>query len=142
MLCHRVLSPRVHKTRQIYLCNSEAARLSGIKVKKNVFITYVISGLLAGIAGIVMTGKLNTAQPLGGEGYELDAVAAAVIGGISMIGGEGNVLGTFLGVLLITILRNGMSMLTVNTYWQKIILGVVMISAVMFDTLRHKSTRK
>ena len=118
--------------------NAEAARLSGVKVNYYRYSAYVISGITAAIASIVMTGRLNSAQPIAAEGYELDAIAAVILGGTSMAGGQGSLIGTFLGAVIMTIARNGMNILNVHTYWQKVVIGSIIILAVMFDVLRHK----
>jgi ribose/xylose/arabinose/galactoside ABC-type transport system permease subunit len=129
--------------RSIYVLggNVEAARLSGIRVRAIKFLTYVICGATAAIASMVMVGRLNSAQPIAADGYELDAIAAVVLGGTSMNGGAGSIWGTLLGALTMTIMRNGMNLLNVHTYWQKIINGIIIIVAVMFDTLRDKDKR-
>jgi ribose/xylose/arabinose/galactoside ABC-type transport system permease subunit len=116
--------------------NKEAAKLSGINVDKATIIVYIISGLCSSIAGIVLVGRLNTANPTAGSGYELDAIAAAVIGGTSMTGGEGKIVGTFIGALFIGVLRNGLTIINASAYIQQIIIGVVIIVAVLSDTLR------
>ncbi|MGI6153972.1 MAG: ABC transporter permease [Christensenellaceae bacterium] len=118
--------------------NKEASRLSGINVNKTVLITYIISGFCAGLAAVLMGGKLNSANPTSGTEYEMDAIAASVIGGVSMSGGEGGVIGTFIGAVLISTLRNGLNILGVSSYWQQIVIGAVIIFAVMADALRKK----
>ena len=121
--------------------NSEAARLSGIRVNLDKFLAYAICGACAAVASIVMAGRLNSAQPIAADGYELDAIATATLGGVSMSGGSGSIWGTFLGAITLTIVRNGMNLLNVHTYWQKIIIGAIIIIAVMFDTLRSKDKK-
>jgi ribose transport system permease protein len=116
--------------------NREASRLSGINIDRVIFAAYVISGLLAGLAAIVLTGRLNTATPQAGEKYEMDAIASVVIGGASLAGGRGNVIGTFIGALIISVVRNGMNILNVNTYLQQILLGAIIIGAVFIDAMR------
>ncbi len=118
--------------------NAEAARLSGVKVKFYRYLAYAISGLTAAAASIIMTGRLNSAQPIAAEGYELDAIAAVILGGTSMLGGEGSVIGTFLGAIVMTIARNGMNILNVHTYWQKVVIGLIIILAVTFDLIRKR----
>lgn len=118
--------------------NKEASRLSGINIDRVTFATYVISGLMSGIAAIVLTGRLNTATPQAGTQYEMDAIASVVIGGASLAGGRGNVIGTFIGALIISVVRNGMNILNVNTYLQQIFLGLIIIGAVFIDAMRGK----
>ena len=117
--------------------NADAARLSGVKVNKYKFIAYVVCGATAAVAGIIMVGRLNSAIPIAADGDELDAIAAVVLGGTSMNGGVGRVWGTFLGALTMTIVRNGMNLLNVHTHFQRIVIGVIIIAAVMVDTLRR-----
>jgi ribose transport system permease protein len=98
----------------------------------------VIIGVLSGLCGLLLIGQMNSADPSFGKGYELDVIAATVIGGISMTGGEGNIFGVLLGALLMGILKNMFVQLAVSGYWQTIILGVVIIGAVMIDSIRKK----
>ena len=116
--------------------NEEAARLSGINVKKYKMSAYVISGFFAAVAGIIYTAKLNSAQGIAGEGYESDAIAAAVIGGTSLRGGRGVIWGSLLGAIVIGIIRNCMNLLNVSSYIQQIVLGIVILLAVLFDSYR------
>lgn len=118
--------------------NEEAARLTGIKVERSLIKVYAISGLLAGIAGVVMAGRLFSAQPTGGTGYELDAIAAVVLGGTSFVGGFGRIQGTIIGVLIIAVLTNGLVLLNVDFYWQMIVKGGVIVAAVLLDRIRRK----
>jgi ribose transport system permease protein len=126
--------------RNIYAVgNSQrAAKLSGIFVDRIVISVYVIMGVLAGLGGLLLVGQMNSADPSFGKGYELDVIAATVIGGISMTGGEGNIVGVLLGALLMGILKNMFVQLAVSGYWQTIILGLVIIGAVMIDSIRKK----
>lgn len=117
--------------------NFEAARLSGIDTKKVLLSIYAISGFLAACAGIILTARIVSGQPTSGTGYELDAVAASVIGGASLLGGEGTVLGTVIGAFVIGVLRNGLNLLNVSAFWQQIAIGIVIIAAVYFDGLRR-----
>jgi len=119
--------------------NKEAAKLSGINVDRTMITVYSLSGLLAGIAAVILVGRLNTAQPTAGLNYELDAIAATVIGGTSMSGGEGKIIGTFIGALFIGVLRNGLNILNVSAYIQQVVIGVVIIAAVLSDTIRDKN---
>jgi ribose/xylose/arabinose/galactoside ABC-type transport system permease subunit len=116
--------------------NEEATRLSGINVDRNKLKAYMWGGLMAGIAGIMLTSRLNSAQPTAGFGYELDAIAAAVIGGTSMSGGVGTAIGTLLGALVLSVIRNGLNLLSVPTTWQQVVIGVVIIGAVFLDNLK------
>lgn len=118
--------------------NKSAARLSGIKVKKVNTIAYVFSGLFAGIGGVLLTARLNYATPLSGEGYELDVIAATVIGGTALSGGSGNILGTLVGALMLGTLRNGLTLLNVSSFYQKIIIGTVIIAAVFVDRAKDR----
>lgn len=118
--------------------NLNAARLSGIQVKKITTIAYVFSGLFAAIGGVMLTARLNYATPLSGQGYELDAIAGAVIGGTALSGGKGNVLLTFLGAILLGTLKNGLTLLNVSSFYQQIITGIVIVVAVYLDKLKEK----
>ncbi len=115
--------------------NVEATRLSGINVQKVMFSAHAWSGLMAGLAGIVMTARLNSAQPTAGDGYELDAIAASVIGGVSLAGGEGNAIGVFLVALIMGVLRNGLNLMNVSANWQRVAIGLVLILAMSLDTV-------
>lgn len=119
--------------------NEEAAKLSGINVKLNKFLVYLVSGLTSGLGAIILTSKLNAAQSQAGAGYELDAVAACVIGGTSLNGGKGFIWGTLIGALIIQVIQNGLNLLNVSSYLQQVITGVVMCGAVAIDTMRQKS---
>jgi len=116
--------------------NRKATELAGINVKKYEMSAYLISGLLAGLGGVLLTARLNYATPLSGEAYELDTIAATVIGGTSLAGGEGGLLGTLVGALLLGTLRNGLTLLNVVSYYQQIIIGCVIILAVFYDRFR------
>ncbi|GAA2772592.1 substrate-binding domain-containing protein [Saccharopolyspora taberi] len=118
--------------------NAEAARLSGIKVSRQRLLIYALSGLFAAVAGILLAARLASAQPEAGSGYELDAIAAVVIGGASLAGGVGSALGTFVGALVLAVLRNGLNLLDVSAFWQQVAIGAVIAVAVLFDTLRQR----
>jgi ribose transport system permease protein len=118
--------------------NSEAARLSGVNVSGVTLFTYVLSGALAGLTGCVLMSRLVTAQPNEGVMYELDAIAAAVIGGTSLIGGVGTISGTMIGAFVIGILRNGLNMNGVSAFTQQIIIGLVILVTVWIDQLRNR----
>ena len=99
---------------------------------------YLFSGIMSGIAAVMLTGRLDAAQPVAGEGYEMQAIAATVIGGTSMTGGEGRLSGTIVGALFISVLNNGLNLLNVSSYIQQIAIGLVIIFAVALDSLRSK----
>ncbi len=119
--------------------NEEATRLSGVNVNRWKIIIYAVAGLFVGLAGIIVTARTASAQPGQGMGYELDAIAAAVIGGTSLSGGEGSVVGTLIGALLISTLRTGLSVGGVPDQWKSVITGLVVIGAVFLDILRRRS---
>lgn len=122
--------------------NKEAAMLSGIKTKKNYIITYIISGLLAGFAGILTSSWMSTGQPTAGNGYELDAIAACVIGGASLSGGKGSIVGTFGGVFLLTILTNIFNLVGLPSYYQRIAKGLIIVFALLLNKVVAKSKSK
>lgn len=111
----------------------QAARLSGVNVNRVKMIAYVCAGALAGVAGLLLTARLDSATPTAGETFELDSIAAVVIGGASLSGGRGSILGAVLGCLIIGILNNGLVLLGVSPFWQKVIKGMVIIIAVAID---------
>ncbi|WP_438290336.1 ABC transporter permease/substrate-binding protein [Streptomyces sp. HUAS TT7] len=119
--------------------NEEAARLSGLRVKRQKLVIYGLSGLFAAVAGIVLASRLVSAQPQAAQGYELDAIAAVVIGGASLSGGVGKASGTLIGALILAVLRNGLNLLSVSAFWQQVVIGVVIALAVLLDTLRRKA---
>lgn len=121
--------------------NTAAARLSGINVDKTLVIVYSLSGLMAGLAALMLAGRTNSGFPNAGSGYELDAIAAVIIGGASFSGGSGSIGGTAIGVLLIAVLRNGLVLLNVPTEWQTVAIGLVIIGAVSIDVLRQRARR-
>ncbi|MBB4571023.1 ABC transporter permease [Rhizobium leucaenae] len=116
--------------------NEKAARTSGISTKIIVGATYVISGLLAGLAGLVLTARTTAALPQAGIGYELDAIAAVVIGGTSLAGGRGSLLGTLIGALIIGTINNGMDLMGVSSYYQQVLKGTIIVVAVIADQIR------
>lgn len=118
--------------------NKEAARLSGVNVKKYHILAYVICGLFAGLASTAYSSVYATIQPGSGSGFELDAIGAAIIGGVSMSGGMGSIVGTFFGVLVICLLKTGLPFVGLNANWQQIITGIVLIAAVMIDIIKRK----
>lgn len=113
--------------------NEEAARASGIRVNRVKLFAYILCGLLAGLAGVVLAARINTGQPNAGIAYELDAIAAVVIGGTSLMGGRGSIMGTVIGVLIIGVINNGLDLLNVSSYYQQIVKGVIIIGAVLLD---------
>jgi len=119
--------------------NEEAARLSGLRVKKQKLAIYALSGLFAAAAGVVLASRLSSAQPQAAQGYELDAIAAVVIGGASLAGGTGKASGTLIGALILAVLRNGLNLLSVSAFWQQVVIGVVIALAVLLDTVRRKA---
>ncbi len=117
--------------------NEEATRLSGIRVDLFKTIVYVVSGATAGVAAFMLTARLNSAQPIAGVSYELTAIAATVIGGTSLAGGEGKVVGTIIGALMISIIQNGLNLLNVSSYISQIVIGTVIVGAVLLDRFRQ-----
>lgn len=117
--------------------NEEAVRLSGVNVTFWKIVVYTVSGAICGIAGLLIASRLNSAQPALGQGYELDAIAAVVIGGTSLSGGTGTVLGTIIGALIMSVLTNGLRILSVAQEWQTVLTGVIIILAVYADILRR-----
>lgn len=113
--------------------NKRAALVSGVNVKITEFIVYVICGFCAAFAGLLLSSRIQTGQPAGGEGYELDAITAAVIGGASLSGGKGSIFGSFIGILVVGILTNGLDLLNVSSYYQQIIKGAIILLAVLAD---------
>nr|WP_304362701.1 hypothetical protein [Gilliamella apicola] len=118
--------------------NEAATRLSGINVDKVKIIVYAISGLLCALASTIEVARLSSAQPTAGTGYEMDAIAAVVLGGTSMSGGRGKIIGTLVGALILGFLNNGLNMLGVDAYYQMIVKGVVILLAVLVDKKTNK----
>lgn len=118
--------------------NEEAARLSGVNVDAWKMAVYTLGGLFSGLAGVLIAARLNSAQPSLGQGYELDAIAAAVIGGTSLSGGEGTILGTVIGAFIISTLTNGLRILSVPQEWQTVVTGAIVIVAVYLDIVRRR----
>ena len=113
--------------------NENAANVSGIRVHRVKIWVYIINGALSGLAGILLASRISSGQPNSGLGYELDAIAAVVIGGTSLFGGRGTMLGTIVGVLIIGVINNGLNLLNVSSYWQQIIKGLIIAGAVILD---------
>lgn len=135
-----VVLERTKFGRHIYAIggNRDAARLSGVKVKVVEMIVYLFSGLFAGLGSVLLTARLNYATPVAGNGYELDTIAAVVIGGTALSGGQGRIIGTLVGALMLGILRNGLTIVNVSSFFQQIIIGAVIIIAVFADKLNEK----
>ena len=119
--------------------NEEATRLSGINVDKYKTLAYTLSGLCAAIASVILVSKLNSAQSTAGLDYEMDAIASCVIGGTSLLGGFGSVWGTFVGAIIMIVIRNGLNLLNVSSNLQKLVIGIVILLAVLADAIRHKA---
>ena len=117
--------------------NEEAARIAGVRGDRTKRIVYALCGLMSSIAGIATAARLGVGQSTAGQGYEMDAIAAVIIGGASVNGGVGTVLGSVLGAAIMGVLRNGLVLLNVSAYWQQAVLGVVIVVAVSFDKLQH-----
>lgn len=113
--------------------NEEATKLSGLNTDKIKIAVYTISGILASVAGIIITSRLFSAQPTAGDGYELDAIAAVVLGGTSLTGGKGKITGTIIGALIIGVLSNALNILDVSSYYQMMVKGAVILVAVLLD---------
>lgn len=136
-----VLATKTPLGRYIYAIggNENAARLSGIKIHKIKLIVYTLAGGLAALGGLMVTARLDSAQPNAGTGYELDAIAAVVIGGTSLSGGRGSILGTVLGAIIIGVLNNGLVLLNVSPFWQQVVKGMVILLAVIIDRANAKN---
>lgn len=113
--------------------NEEAAKLSGINTDRVKIAVYAITGFLAALSALILTSRLNSAQPTAGESYELDAIAAVVLGGTSLNGGKGWIFGTLVGALIIGVLNNGMNLIGVSSFWQQVVKGIVILLAVLMD---------
>jgi ribose transport system permease protein len=126
--------------RQIYACGSnlEAAKLSGINAIGTRMFAYCMSGFSAAICGILVTSRISSAQPMAGQGYEMEAIAAAVVGGVSNNGGQGTIINTVIGALIMGVLRNGLNLNGISSFWQQIVIGIILVGAVAVDARRHK----
>lgn len=135
-----MLVNRTHFGRHIYAVggNAQAASFSGINVQKVKFWVYTFTGIMAGLAGVVIASRLYSGQPRSGEGAEMDAIAAVVVGGTSMSGGSGRLGGTLIGVLIIGVLNNGLNLMGVDSNWQYIVKGMVILLAVYLDFIRNR----
>ncbi|MDO8539405.1 MAG: ribose ABC transporter permease [Opitutaceae bacterium] len=136
-----VVTKRTRFGRHIYAVggNERAALLTGLRVNRIKIAVYTLAGALAGVAGLIVTARLDSAQPNAGLGYELDSIAAVVIGGTSLSGGRGSVMGTVLGCLIIGVLNNGLFLLNVSPFWQQVIKGGVILLAVAIDKMNVRS---
>lgn len=122
--------------------NIEATRLSGVNVKKTIYMVYTLAGVLFALAGLILTARVNSGQPTAGIGYEMDVITCVVLGGVSISGGEGNILGVVVGVLLMSTLQNGLVLMNVSDFWQQVVKGCVLILAVTMDKLVQKSKQR
>jgi ribose/xylose/arabinose/galactoside ABC-type transport system permease subunit len=136
VLFHFVLT-RTRFGRYVYAIggNEEATRLSGVSVGFHKTMVYALSGLMSAVAAVLLTARLNSAQPIAGMMYELDAIAATVIGGTSLLGGSGTLPGTLIGALIMGVLRNGLNLLGISSFLQQIVIGLVIIGAVLVDSM-------
>jgi ribose transport system permease protein len=137
-----VLMSKMRLGRYIYAVggNREAARLSGVRVERVLMFAYVASAVVAGLGGVIMASQLKSGSPTYGAMYELYVIAAVVVGGASLNGGQGKMLGTLIGALTIAVIQNGMNLTNVESYTQKVVLGLVILAAVLIDTLRHQKS--
>jgi ribose transport system permease protein len=118
--------------------NAEAVRLSGVNISRYLTMIYTFCGLLCGLAGVILASRLRSGQPTAGTGWELDVIAACVIGGASLSGGEGTILGAIIGALIMGVLRNGCNLLDISAFWQQVAIGAIIVAAVFIDQYRHK----
>jgi ribose transport system permease protein len=121
--------------------NETAAGLSGINTDRTKIMVYTLCGLLTAIGGLLMTARLGVASPTAGSGYELDVIAAAVVGGTSLAGGEGTILGVLIGAAIMQVLRTGLVLMGVSAYWLQAVQGLVIVVAIMLDQLRKRRTK-
>lgn len=142
LLAH-LLTTRTRVGRYIYAVgsNAEAVRLSGVSVQKILLFVFILNGLLAGLGGVVMASQLRSGAPTYGQMYELYVIAAVVVGGTSLAGGQGKVFGTLLGAFIIAVIQNGMNLTGIESYTQKVVLGLVILGAVLLDTLKQRGTK-
>lgn len=135
-----ILLNRTRFGRHVYAIggNREAARFSGIKIPRTITIVYIISGFSAGLSGVILAARMSSGQPIAGQGFELDAIAAVVLGGTSLAGGKGTLAGTMIGALIIGVLNNGLNLIHVSFYYQLIIQGAVILAAIYLDSISGK----
>lgn len=140
VLLAAILTNRTAFGKYIYAIggNESAAKLSGININSVKIWVYALAGILAAVGGIMVTSRLNSAQPNAGLSYELDSIAAVVIGGTSLAGGRGTIIGTVLGAMIIGVLNNGLVLMDVSPFWQQVVKGVVILLAVIIDKANHK----
>lgn len=140
VLLATILTNRTAFGKYIYAIggNESAAKLSGININSVKIWVYALAGILAAVGGIMVTSRLNSAQPNAGLSYELDSIAAVVIGGTSLAGGRGTIIGTVLGAMIIGVLNNGLVLMDVSPFWQQVVKGVVILLAVIIDKANHK----
>ena len=118
--------------------NEEATRLSGVNTRRWTIFVYMFAGAFIGVAGVVIASRLDSAQPQIGMGYELQAIAAVIIGGTSLLGGRGSIIGTVIGALIMSVLVNGLRIMSIQSEWQNVVVGIVVLLAVFFDSLRNR----
>lgn len=118
--------------------NKEASRVSGLKVDRIKIATYTIMGMMAAVAGMVLTGRMNSANALMATGVELKCIAAVVIGGTNLFGGEGSIIGSLIGAIIMGVLGNGLNLLNVSAFWQRVVMGIVIVAVVVFDQWRRR----
>jgi ribose transport system permease protein len=142
LVAHVIMS-RTRLGRYIYAVggNSEAARLSGVRVGAILMTVYIVSGMVAGLGGVILASQLKSSSPTYGQAYELYVIAAVVVGGTSLSGGQGRILGTLIGALIMAVIQNGMNLTGVESYRQKVVLGLVILGAVLLDTLKKRPWR-
>ncbi|OFX13044.1 MAG: sugar ABC transporter permease [Armatimonadetes bacterium RBG_19FT_COMBO_69_19] len=119
----------------------KAAQYAGINTNRNLVLVYAVSGAMAGVAGILLAGRVNSGYPTAGTGAELDAIAAVIIGGASFFGGRGSAVGVFLGAIIMGLLRNGLNLMNVSVFWQQVLIGLIILLAVYVDVLRRRAMR-
>jgi ribose transport system permease protein len=138
-----VLMTRTVVGRYLYAVggNAEAARLSGVPVQRMVLLVYTVSGALAGLGGIILASQLKSGAPTYGQMYELYVIAAVVVGGTSLSGGEGKILGTLIGAFIIAVIQNGMNLTGVKSFPQRVVLGLVILGAVLLDRFKQHAWR-
>ena len=142
LICYilaRIMMTRTATGRHIYAVggNPEAARLTGLPTKRILLLVYTVSGLVAGIGGVILTSQLKAGVPTYGVSYELYVIAAVVVGGTSLSGGRGRIFDTLVGALIIAVIRNGMNLMNIEPYTQKVVLGLVILGAVLVDILKR-----
>lgn len=143
LIATAVIMNKTKMGRHIYAVggNAQAAEFSGIKVARVKFFVHAFSGIMAGLAGVVLASRMYSGQPTAGDGAEMDAIAAVVVGGTSMSGGSGKIGGTVIGGLIIGVLNNGLNLLNVNSFWQYVVKGAVILLAVFIDYMRNRKSK-